>query len=93
MSLTDEQLSAIAEVIRTAPTLPEAVACWRERYPGVRTMRLSADEMRDEAPALQSGGRRVYFALSDGMCVSITRHAGEAEMLIFTESGAGDGDR
>ncbi|WP_454766037.1 hypothetical protein [Cupriavidus campinensis] len=93
MCLNDEQLSAIADVIRTAPTLSDAAARWRERYPDVRIIRLSAADMRDEIPALQFGGRQVYFAMSGGMCVSVTRQADEADMLIFTEGGAGDGDR
>ncbi|CAG9267874.1 hypothetical protein [Paraburkholderia unamae] len=93
MSLSEEQVRAIADAIRTAPTLPDAAARWRERFPGVRTMRISASEMHDETPALQFGERRVYYARLDGMCVSVTGQADEAEMLIFTEGGASDGDR
>ncbi|PXW23999.1 hypothetical protein [Paraburkholderia caballeronis] len=93
MALDTNQIRVIAEVIRTAPTLPDAAASWRARYPGVRAMRISAAEMRDETPALAFGARRVYFAMSDGVCVSVTREAGEADMLIFTEDGTAHGDR
>ena len=93
MALDTNQIETIAEVIRSAPTLLEAAARWHERYPGVRAMRIGAAEMRDETPAIECGGRRVYFATSDGMCVSVTRDAGEADIVILTEDGAAHGDR
>lgn len=93
MALDTTQVQVIAEVLRTAPTLFDAAATWRERYPGVRTLRIGADEMGDETPALECGARRAYFARSDGMCVSVTREAGEANMVIFAEDGAAHGTR
>lgn len=93
MALAAEQVEVIAELLRTAPTLPEAAAGWRRCYPDVRAMRISADDMRDETPALAFGARRVYFATSGGMCVSVTAHASEADIVIFTEDGAAHGDR
>jgi hypothetical protein len=93
MSLTREQVTTVADLIRTAPTLHDAAAWWRERYPAVRAMRIDAADMRDEKPALTAGARSVYFATSGGMCVSVTQRADEADMLIFSEHGAGDGAR
>lgn len=93
MALAADQVKAINELIRTAPSLPEAAASWRSRYPDVRVMRISAAEMRDETPAVEFGGRRVYFASSGGLCVSVTAQASEADMVIFTEDGGEHGDR
>ncbi|RQM44586.1 hypothetical protein EHZ19_27900 [Paraburkholderia bannensis] len=93
MALDTDQIQAIAEVLGTAPTLLDAAASLRQRFPAVRAVRISAAEMRDETPALEVGGRRVYFAMSDGMCVSVTREASEAVMVILTEDGAAHGDR
>lgn len=93
MALATDQVNVITELIRTAATLPEAAASWRKRYPGVRVMRISAAEMRDETPAFEFGGRCVYFATSEGMCISVTTQASEADMVIFTEDGAAHGDR
>lgn len=93
MALDSDQVNAIAEVVRIAPSLPDAAASWRLRYPGVRAMRIGADEMREETPAFEFGSRRVYFAASDGLCVFVTRDANEADMLILTESETSDGDR
>jgi hypothetical protein len=85
MSLTAEQLGVAVDLIRTAPTLSDAAAQWRERYPEVRTMRVSATDMRDETAALQLGARSVYFAMTDGHCWSITQEREEADALILTE--------
>ena len=93
MALAAEQVDVMTELIRTSPTLHDAAASWRKRYPGVRVMRISAAEMRDETPAFGFGGRRVYFATSEGMCVCVTAQASEADMVIFTEDGAPHGDR
>ena len=93
MALDTNQIAAIADVIRSAPTLSDAAANWRTRYPGVRAMRVGAAEMRDETPALECGARRVYFATSGGACVSLTRDASEADMVIFTEDEAVHGNR
>ncbi|WP_114812222.1 hypothetical protein [Paraburkholderia kururiensis] len=93
MALDTNQVQAIADVLRTAPTLFDAAASWRERYPAVRTLRVAAADMRDETPALECGTRRAYFAMSNGMCVSVTREAAEANMVIFAEDGAAHGTR
>ncbi|MBP0625268.1 hypothetical protein [Cupriavidus consociatus] len=85
MALTVKHISAITELILTEPTLSEAAAKWRKRFPDVRLMRINASELRHENPALEFGGRRVYFAISTGACVSITAQACEANMLIFSE--------
>ncbi|GLU32186.1 hypothetical protein WKR88_08315 [Trinickia caryophylli] len=87
MALTAEQVQAVAEVIGSASTLHDAAHRWRERYPDVRTMQLSAADMCGETPALRVGARAVYFVRTAGMCLSITPHADEANALILTEDG------
>ena len=88
MTLNAEQLRVAADLIGTAPTLREAAARWHERYPDVRTMRVSATEMRDETAALRLGTRSVYFVMSAGHCLSITQRPEEADALILTEDEA-----
>jgi len=88
MSLNAEQLDVAADLLRTAPTLLDAAVQWRERYPGVRAMRVSAMDMRDETAALRLGARSVYFVMSDGHCMSITQRPEEADALILTEDEA-----
>jgi len=85
MSLNAEQLDVAADLLRTAPTLRDAAVQWHQRYPEVRTMRVSAMDMRDETAALRLGARSVYFLMSDGHCMSITQRAEEADALILTE--------
>jgi hypothetical protein len=88
MSLNAEQLDVAVDLLRTAPTLRDAAVQWRERYPEVRAMRVSAIDMRDETAALQLGARSVYFVMSDGHCMSITQRPEEADALILTEDEA-----
>ncbi|MPW24058.1 conserved hypothetical protein [Paraburkholderia piptadeniae] len=92
MALTADQIHAITELILNEPTLSEAAASWRKRYPNVRVIRISAGELYNEKPVLEFRGRRVYFATSTGVCVSVTAEASEADMLILAEEGAYDGD-
>lgn len=93
MVLAADQLEVVAELMRTAPTLPEAAASWRRCFPDVRVMCVDAVEMRDETPAFEFGRRRAYFASLRGACVSVTAHAREADMVIFTEAGSAHGHR
>jgi hypothetical protein len=88
MSLHAEQLDVAADLLRTAPTLRDAAVQWHERYPGVRAMRVSALDMRDETAALRLGTRSIYFVMSDGHCMSITQRPDEADALILTEDEA-----
>ncbi|SIT43630.1 conserved hypothetical protein [Paraburkholderia ribeironis] len=92
MALTADQINAITELILNEPTLPEAAASWRKRYPDVRVIRISAVELRNEKPVIEFRGRRVYLATSTGVCVSVTTEASEANMLIIAEEGVCDGD-
>ncbi|MGF6293171.1 hypothetical protein OKW50_008406 [Paraburkholderia youngii] len=92
MALTADQISTIAELILSEPTLPEAAATWRKSYPDVRVIRISAVELVNEKPLLQFRGRRVYLATSTGVCVSVTTDASEANMLILAEDGVYDGN-
>ncbi|KDB07453.1 hypothetical protein LIG30_3362 [Burkholderia sp. lig30] len=91
MSLSTEQVQAVADVIGAAPTLHDAAERWRARFPGVRTMQLSPADMHGETPALRVGARNVYFVRMAGMCLSITPHADEANALILTEDGGRHG--
>ncbi|PRX18463.1 hypothetical protein B0G75_14310 [Paraburkholderia sp. BL18I3N2] len=92
MALTANQICVIAQLILNEPTLLEAAASWRKRYPDVRVMRIGAVELRNEKPVLEFRGRRVYLATSTGFCVSVTAQASEADMLIVAEEEACDGD-
>ncbi|MEM5345595.1 hypothetical protein [Paraburkholderia azotifigens] len=85
MALTVEQIRVITELILTEPTLQEAAAKWRKRYPEVRVIRISAVELRNEKPFLEFRGRRVYLATSTGVCITVTTEATEADMLILAE--------
>ncbi|MEM5440244.1 hypothetical protein [Paraburkholderia diazotrophica] len=91
MALTVAQIHTITELVLYEPTLSEAAASWRKRYPDVRVIRISAVELLNEEPAVEFRGRRVYFATSTGVCVSVTAEASEADMLILAEDGAYDG--
>lgn len=85
MGLSGEQLKAATEVVGYAPTLRDAVALWRSRYPQVRALVVDEMDMRDEAPALRLGHRNVYLAATDGHCWHVTQSADEASALILTQ--------
>jgi hypothetical protein len=85
MALTSEHLRAACEVIGAAPSLCDAAAIWRARYPEVRAVLVDAMDMRDEIPALLLGARRVYLASSRGVCWHITQQPEEATALILTQ--------
>ncbi len=91
MALTADQIRTITELVLYEPTLSEAAASWRKHYPGVRVIRISAVELLNEEPAVEFRGRRVYFATSTGVCVSVTNEASEADMLILAQDGEYDG--
>ncbi len=78
MALTADHVTVITELILTEPTLPEVAAKWRNCYPDVRVMLISELEMRYEKPVVEFAGRRVYFALATGVCISITAEQVEA---------------
>lgn len=85
MALTGEQIEAATEVVGYAPTLRDAAALWRARYPEVRAMVVDETDMREETPALRLGHRSVYLAASDGHCWHVTQSADEASALILTQ--------
>ena len=85
MGLSGEQLQAATEVVGYAPTIRDAVALWRSRYPQVRAMVVDAMDMRDETPALRLGHRNVYLAATAGHCWHVTQSADEASALILTQ--------
>jgi hypothetical protein len=85
MGLSGEQLLAATEVVGYAPTIRDAVALWRSRYPQVRAMVVDEMDMRDETPALRLGHRNVYLAATDGHCWHVTQSADEASALILTQ--------
>ena len=85
MGLSGEQLQAATEVVGYAPTIRDAVALWRSRYPQVRAMVVDEMDMRDETPALRPGHRNVYLAATDGHCWHVTQSADEASALILTQ--------
>ncbi|GLS16686.1 MULTISPECIES: hypothetical protein [Hydrogenophaga] len=85
MSLSTEQLQAAREVVGWAPSLRDAVAIWRSRFPQIRALTVDASDMRSEQPALQLGHRSVYLAASDGHCWHVTQRPEEATALILTQ--------
>ncbi len=85
MTMTSELLRNASQVIGAAPSLRDAAAIWRARYPEVRTVLVDALDMRDETPALLLGSRRVYLATSNGPCWHITQQPSEATALILTQ--------
>lgn len=85
MGLSGDQLQAAAEVVGVAPTIRDAAAQWRSRYPQVRAIVVDASDMRDETPALRLGHRNVYLAASNGHCWHVTQSAAEATVLILTQ--------
>ena len=85
MAFTPDYLRSAGEVIAAAPTLRDAAAIWRARDPATRVVLVDAMDMRDEAPALQLGSRRVYLATTNGHCWSVTERADEATALILTQ--------
>ena len=84
MAFTPDYLRRAGEVIAAAPTLRDAAAIWRARDPATRVVLVDAMDMRDEAPALQLGSRRVYLATTNGHCWSVTERADDATALILT---------
>ena len=85
MAFTPDYLRSAGEVIAAAPTLRDAAAIWRARDPATRVVLVDAMDMRDEAPALQLGTRRVYLATTNGHCWSVTERADDATALILTQ--------
>lgn len=85
MGLSGEQLQAASEVVGYAPTIRDAAALWRSRYPQVRAMVVDEMDMRDETPALRLGHRNVYLVATDGHCWHVTQSADEASALILTQ--------
>jgi hypothetical protein len=85
MAFTPDYLRSAGEVIAAAPTLRDAAAIWRARDPATRVVLVDAMDMRDEAPALQLGSRRVYLATTNGHCWSVTERADDATALILTQ--------
>ena len=85
MSLTAEHLQTAREVVGWAPSLRDAAALWRARYPTIRALPMDALDMRDETPTLRLGARRIYLAASQGHCWRITQQPEEATALILTQ--------
>lgn len=85
MGLSQELLQAASDVVDCAPTLREAAALLRGRYPAVRAIVLDEDDMRGEAPALRLGRRSVYLAATSGHCWHVTQDADAACALILTQ--------
>jgi hypothetical protein len=85
MALTPEYLSAAGEVVSSAACLRDAAAALRTRDPATRVLVVDSMDMRDETPALTAGRRRIYLALSNGHCWSVTDQPVEATALILTE--------
>lgn len=85
MTLTGEHLRTASEVIGAAPTLRDAAALWRARYPAVRAVLVDALDMRGETPALLLGHRKVYLAATNGHCWHVTEQPEEATALILTQ--------
>lgn len=85
MALTLEHLKAASEVVGWAPSLRDAAAIWRSRFPDVRAVLVDAMDMREEVPALLLGARKIYLVASSGHCWHITQQPEEATALILTQ--------
>lgn len=85
MALTESQLHMARDLLRTAGTLREAAALWRERQPQVRAMLLDATDLRSETPVLRQGRRAVYLVATQGHCWHVTQRPEEADALILSQ--------
>lgn len=85
MSLMPEHLHEASQLVGAASSLRDAAALWRAHHPEIRALVVDAFDMRDEAPTLILGARRVYLAASDGHCWQVTQEPAQAQALILTE--------
>jgi hypothetical protein len=85
MALTPEQMQTACEMVGWAPSLRDAAAQWRARYPAIRALPMDAMDLRDETPSVRLGARRIYLAASQGHCWRITQQPEEANVLILTQ--------
>ena len=85
MSLMPEHLHEASQLVGAASSLRDAAALWRAHHPKIRALVVDAFDMRDEAPTLILGARRVYLAASDGHCWQVTQEPAQASALILTE--------
>lgn len=86
--LTESDIAAAGRILAAAPSVRDAKAELRERFPDMRAIVVDAFDMRHEAPALRAGRRSLYLASTDGHCWQVTGDPAAAFAFVITEAAS-----